>query len=182
MKIGARIKDLRVKRRMVLKELAKKTGLTTSFLSQLERDLTSPSVSSLEKIAQALNTKAGYFFETEESKKLVFVKRGMGKKSLDKEKNISYETLASNALNINMQPFIFTLAIGAEMDQQLFHPAAEKFGMVLKGRLEFFCDDEEKIVFEEGDSIYCVRTQCPRKLTNIGNTEAKFLWVVFTPS
>ena len=79
----------------------------------------------------------------------------MGKKSLDKEKNISYETLASNALNINMQPFIFTLAIGAEMDKAVVPSAAEKFGMVLKGRLNFFVTDEEKIVFEEGDSIYC---------------------------
>ena len=181
MKIGARIKDLRIKRRIVLKELAKKTGLTTSFLSQLERDLTSPSVSSLEKIAWALNTKVGYFFETEESKKLVFVKRGMGKKFLNKDESISYDTLASGSLNINMQPFIFTLAIGAQMDQPLICSAAEKFGILLKGRLEFLCD-EEKIIFEEGDSIYCVRTQCPKKLTNIGDTEAKFIWIVLTSS
>lgn len=181
MKIGSRIKNLRIKRRIVLKELAKKTGLTTSFLSQLERDLTSPSVSSLEKIAQALNTKVGYFFETEESKELVFVKRGMGKKSLNKEESIFYESLASSPLNINMRPFIFTLAAGAELVQELISPGTEKFGMVLKGRLEFFCD-EEKNIFEEGDSIYCVGAQCPRRLTNIGDTEAKFLWIVFTPS
>lgn len=181
MKIGYRIKDLRIQQRVTLKDLAKKTGLTTSFLSQLERDLTSPSVSSLEKIAQALDTKVGYFFEREEQKELVFVKRGMGKKFLDKEKHISSETLASGVLNIKMQPLIFTLGIDAELTRELIHPATEKFGMVLKGRVEFHYD-EEKMTFEEGDSIYCAYTQKLQKVRNIGETEAKLLWIVFIPS
>jgi len=182
MKIGSRIKDLRIQQRITLKELAKKTGLTTSFLSQLERDLTSPSVGSLEKIAEALNTKVGYFFEMEEQKELVFVKKGMGKKLLDndKEKHISSETLASGLLNIKMQPFIFILGVGAELTRELIYPATEKFGMVLKGRLELHCD-EEKMTFEEGDSIYCAYTQKLQKVRNIGETEARLFWIVFTP-
>mgnify|MGYP001605049467 FL=1 len=68
MKIGYRIKDLRTQQRVTLKELAKGTGLTASFLSQLERNLASPSVASLEKIAGALNTKVSNFFEKEEKK------------------------------------------------------------------------------------------------------------------
>ncbi len=50
MKIGQRINDLRLRQKLTLKELSKKTGLTASFLSQVERALASPSVSSLEKI------------------------------------------------------------------------------------------------------------------------------------
>ena len=68
MKIGGKIKDLRTRQKTTLKELAKRTGLTASFLSQLERDLVLPSVSSLEKLAQALNTNVGYFFEDKEEK------------------------------------------------------------------------------------------------------------------
>ncbi len=180
MKIGYRIKNLRIQQRITLKELAKKTGLTTSFFSQLERDLISPSVGSLEKIAEALNTKVGYFFEMEEQKELVFIKKGMGNKFFDKEKHISSETLASGLLNIKMRPFIFTLGVGAELTRELIYPAAEKFGMVLKGRVEFYCD-EEKITFEEGDSIYCVYTQKLQKVRNIGETEARLFWIVFTP-
>lgn len=178
MKIGTRIKNLRNEQRITLKELAKKTGLTTSFLSQLESDLTSPSISSLEKIAQALNTKVGNFFEKEERKELVFIKKGMGNKSVDKEKNIVSESLASGFLNIKMQPSIFTLGIGAELTKELITPLGEKFGMVLKGRIEFICD-EEKLVFEEGDSIYCTYAQKPYGAKNIGEIEAKLLWVIF---
>ncbi|MBI4655092.1 MAG: helix-turn-helix transcriptional regulator [Nitrospirae bacterium] len=179
MRIGTRIKNLRISQRVLLKDLAKKTGLTTSFLSQLERDLTSPSISSLEKIAQALNTKVGYFFEKEERKDLVFIKKGMGKKSVDKERQIAFESLASGLLNIKMQPSIFTLGINAELTKEVIYPEGEKFGMVLKGKIELSCGDE-KLILEEGDSIYCVFTQKLKKLVNIGDTEAKLFWIVFS--
>jgi len=180
MKIGTKIKELRIRQRVTLKDLAKKTGLTTSFLSQLERDLTSPSISSLEKIAGALNTKVGYFFEREEGKELIFIKKGVGKKAIDKEKNISCETLASGMLNIKMQPQVFTLGDDAELTKELMYPEGEKFGMVLKGKVELLCDSE-KLTFEEGDSIYCASTQKPHRAINVGETEAKLLWIVFAP-
>lgn len=179
MEIGSRIKNLRINQRVTLKELARKTGLTTSFLSQLERNLTSPSVKSLEKIAQALNTKVGYFFEREEGKELTFVKKAIAKKVVDKEKNIFCETLASGFLNIKMQPQVFTLGVGAELAKELINPGGEKFGMVLKGKVELLCDSE-KLILEEGDSIYCAYTQKPKKMINVGQTEVRFLWVNFS--
>lgn len=180
-KIGHRIKALRTRQGVTLKELAKGTGLTTSFLSQLERNLASPSISSLEKIAEALNTTVGYFFEGEERKELIFIRKNKAKKFIDEERKISSETLASRLLNIKMQPFIFTLGIGAELTKEFIKPRGEKFGMVLEGRIEFFIG-EEKLIFEEGDSIYCAYTQELQKATNIGETEAKLLWIVFMPS
>lgn len=178
MKIGYRIRDLRIQQRITLKELAKKTGLTTSFLSQLERDLASPSVSSLEKIAKDLNTKVGYFFEKEEGKELIFIKKGLGKKTIDKEKNISYEILASGILNIKMLPQVFTIGIGAELSKEIIHSEEEKFGMLLKGKVELLCNSEN-FILEEGDSISCTHARRPQRITNIGQTEAKLLWIVF---
>lgn len=178
MEIGIRIKDLRIQRRMTLKELAKKTGLTTSFFSQLERDLTSPSVSSLEKIAEALNTKVGYFFEKEEAGELIFIKKGIGKKVLDKGEGVSCESFASGILNIKMQPQVFTLARAAELTKEIMYPAGEKFLMVLEGKMEMLCD-AEKFRLEEGDSLYCAYTRRLKRLINIGESEAKFLWIVF---
>lgn len=180
MKIGYRIKDLRTQQRITLKDVAKKTGLTTSFLSQLERDITSPSIGSLEKIASALNTKVGYFFEREGAKELIFVKKDFGKKVIDKEKNISYETLASGMLNIKMQPQAFTLQPGAELTNEVAHSHGEIFGMVLKGGIEFLCG-EEKLILEEGDSIYCASAKKPQRIKNIGSAETKLLWIVFMP-
>lgn len=179
MKIGVRVKGLRVHQRATLKELAKKTGLTTSFLSQLERDLASPSISSLEKIAQALDVKIGYFFEREEGKELIFIKKGSGKKFIDK--GISSEILARGFLNIKMQPQVFTLASGAELTKELICPEGEKFGMVLKGKVELYAD-REKLTLGEGDSIYCAFTQKLQRIANSGENEAKLLLVVFLPA
>lgn len=175
MKIGYRIRDLRKQRRVTLKALADKTGLTTSFLSQLERERTSPSINSLEKIAKALNTKVGYFFEKEGQRGFIFIKKGRGRKFI--EKGIVSDSLACELLNIKMRPHIFTLAKGAQLRKELIDPEGEKFGMVLKGRLEFLCE-KERVILEEGDSICCV-SSCPEKLINIGETEAKLLWIVF---
>lgn len=178
MKIGYRIRDLRIRQRVTLKELAKKTGLTTSFFSQLERGLVSPSLRSLEKIAEALNTKISYFFEGDERKELVFIKRSTTKRPIDKKSKIFRQMLASSLLNIKMQPQVFTLRAGAELTKELIYPEGEKFGMVLKGRIEFLCD-KEKLIFEKGDSIYCAHTQRPQKVKNIGKNKAQLLWIVF---
>src|SRR6202521_6234686 len=60
--LGERIRSMREKRGQSLKQLAQATGLTQSFLSQVERELTSPSVASPRKIAEALGTSVATFF------------------------------------------------------------------------------------------------------------------------
>ena len=60
--LGATIRRAREKRGQSLKQLAQATGLTQSFHSQVENDRTSPSVASLRKIAEALETSIGTFF------------------------------------------------------------------------------------------------------------------------
>lgn len=178
MKIGQRINDLRLRQKVTLKELSKKTGLTASFLSQVERALASPSVGSLEKIAHALNTRISRFFDDNEHKEVIFVRKGRDKRYVHKDKKAVCETLASGFLNINVQPQIFTLPPDCELAMELTSSVGDKFGVVLKGKLEFLCD-KENLIFEEGDSIYCTCTQKIQKAKNIGETESKLLWIVF---
>lgn len=180
MKIGYKIRDLRVNKKITLKKLAEKTKLTPSFLSQVERDLTSPSISSLEKIAMVLNTKIGNFFETKEHKGFIFIKKALTKNYVDKEKKVHFEILNSDFLNVKMHPQIFTVKSGVELTKELIRFHGEKFGMILKGSIQFFCD-EEKLVLEEGDSIYCDYDHELRKAVNIGRSKAKLLWIVLLP-
>jgi len=178
MKVGQRINDLRLRRKFTLKELSKKTGLTPSFLSQAERALASPSVSSLEKIAHALNARTSHFFNGGEHKDVIFVRKGKDKGAVHKGKKMACEMLASGFLNINVQPQIFTLPPDCELAMELTASFGDKFGVMLKGKLELLCD-REKFIFEEGDSIYCACEQKIQKARNIGETEAKLLWIVF---
>ena len=72
MDIGNRIRQLRTKNNLTLEELASRCELTKGFLSQLERNLTSPSIQTLEDIVEALGYDMSRFFQEEEDEKLVF--------------------------------------------------------------------------------------------------------------
>lgn len=67
--IHNKIKSLRLEKQLTLKELSEETGLSLSFLSQIERGASSLSITSLKKIADALHVSMIYFFsDTEEEK------------------------------------------------------------------------------------------------------------------
>ena len=176
MDLGSRLRDLRRRQKMTLEDLAKRTGLTSSFLSQIERNITSPSVKSLREIASALNTKVSCFFEEESSKDFIFIKKGKRKKVVNHELNSYYEVLASGLLDIRMEPSLLILKVGGKTEKQSNSLGSEEFGFVLKGKVEVV-RGREKFVMEKGDSIYFKGVKS-HKIINIGNNKANLLWVV----
>ena len=72
MNIGEKIKRIRVKNQLTLEELANRSELTKGFLSQVERNLTSPSIATLEDILEALGTSLGEFFAEDKEEQIVF--------------------------------------------------------------------------------------------------------------
>ena len=71
MEIGSRIKELRILNGLTQEELADRSELSKGFISQLENDLTSPSIATLEDILQCLGTDLSSFFSKQESEKQV---------------------------------------------------------------------------------------------------------------
>ena len=74
MKIGAKIKELRVQKSLTQEELANRCELSKGFISQLERDLTSPSIATLVDILQCLGTNLEEFFSNTAAEQVVFSK------------------------------------------------------------------------------------------------------------
>ena len=72
MKIGSRLKELRIQKGLTQEELADRSELSKGFISQLERDLTSPSIATLIDILQCLGTDLSDFFTKEEDTQVVF--------------------------------------------------------------------------------------------------------------
>ena len=70
--IGSKLKDLRVQKGLTQEELADRAELTKGFISQLERNLTSPSIATLMDILQCLGTSIGEFFNEETEEQVVF--------------------------------------------------------------------------------------------------------------
>lgn len=77
--LGKKIQDFRNMRSMSLRELAKRAGTTASMLSQIERNLVNPSISTLKSIAQALEVPMFKFFKEEEPQVQMIVRRGENK-------------------------------------------------------------------------------------------------------
>ncbi|MFH1905104.1 MAG: cupin domain-containing protein [bacterium] len=178
--LGSRIKKARRKKQLTLRDLAKKAGLSNAFLSQLERDIVSPSVNSLRKIGAALGTKVGSFFEDEEKKDFLLIRKDGRKRFSWEDSKGHCQVLASGMLNIQMEPLLITLAPGGETGERVNLHEGEEFGIVLKGEVQLLLDDKE-YTMREGDSVY-YRSSNSHKIVNIGKTKADILWVIFTAS
>ena len=106
MDIGKRIKQLRIKNNLTLEELASRCELTKGFLSQLERNLTSPSIVTLEDICEALGITMSKFFEEENDEKIVFKQEDV----FVDEKELSITNwIVPNAQKNEMEPIILQL-------------------------------------------------------------------------
>ena len=75
MDIGHKIKQLRIQKGLTLEELASRSELTKGFLSQTERNLTSPSIATLNDIVEALGTSLSEFFQEDKEERIVFRKQ-----------------------------------------------------------------------------------------------------------
>ncbi len=171
--LGEKIKSTRLERRITLEEVAKQTNLTPSFLSQIERNIASPSVESLRKIALALGTKVSSFFEENETKGIVLFKK---KHNLNIQKNFRVQTirLINEVYNTGIHPFIIILnTTKGEKDLPAYND--EEFGMVLLGKILVSMDGTSHIL-DEGDCIYLTSPK-KHKIVNIGSSMAEVLWI-----
>ena len=110
MNIGQRIKQLRIKNGLTLEELASRTELSKGFLSQLERDLTSPSISTLSDITEALGLSLSTFFLEEKQEKIVFSSDDF---FVDERDGQTLTWIVPNAQKNDMEPIELTLKPGA---------------------------------------------------------------------
>ncbi|HPF53523.1 MAG TPA: XRE family transcriptional regulator [Clostridia bacterium] len=176
MEIGEKVKQLRLRLGLTQEELAARTELTKGFISQLERDITSPSIATLMDILEALGTDIGSFFNEAPESKVVYASDDM---FIKEDEGLEIRWLVTNAQRNLMEPILVTLKAGAETAAHDPHEG-EEFGYVLSGSLTL-CDGEERFKLRRGDSFY-FHPHGVHRLINSGKSEAKVLWVSAPPS
>jgi transcriptional regulator with XRE-family HTH domain len=177
--LGERIRSLRDARSMSLKQLADATGLTQSFLSQVERDLTSPSVASLRKIAEALGTSVATFFAGG-SPNGRLVKRD-ARPVLLHPKRRWRDSLLTPSMTGKLQVIWSEIEPGGGSgDEPYSHESDEECVVILQGRLDFWVGDEHYLL-EKGDAL-TFESRLPHKNRNPGPTKTQVLWVMTPPS
>ncbi|MCS6906941.1 MAG: helix-turn-helix domain-containing protein [Anaerolineales bacterium] len=161
--LGERIKLLRLERNLTLAELSQKTNLSTSYLSQLERGKTIPSLSSLMEIANALGVNVRYFFEEEQRSDLAFVMRRSPPLQESGQPSPYELSLKPSDEPSRLWVWQYSLPRGSSLRIDA-EEEGEAFCFVLAGEIVLEIREEE-IVLAEGDSTAFAATQSHR-LTN----------------
>ena len=151
MDIGERLKQHRLQLGLTQEELAERSELTKGFISQVERDLTSPSVASLEDILEALGTNLGDFFNEEKPSQIVFRDEDYFI-SKDEEHGVEISWIVPNAQKNDMEPIMVKIDKNGETKQYLPYEGQE-FGYVIKGSVVLISNNEEFTV-SEGECFY----------------------------
>ena len=175
MDIGQRLKELRVSKDLTLEELASRSELTKGFLSQVERNLTSPSISTLEDILEALGTTLSDFFKPEKQEQITF---GAQDFFVDEQDDYTIEWIIPNAQKNSMEPILLTLKPHAK-SETLQSYNGEEFGYVLKGNI-ILVRDGKRYRLKAKETFY-IDGKKSHYLENAGVTEAKILWVTTPP-
>lgn len=177
MEIGPKIKRLRQQLSLTQEELADRCELSKGFISQLERDLTSPSIATLIDILECLGTSPRAFFSDDGDQKMVFTKSDMFEK--DDEQNGHITWLVPNAQRNQMEPILVSLSPGQETWPDDPHDG-EEFGYVLSGSIYLHHGAQKKRV-KPGESFYFTPSK-QHHISCAGKAPAKILWVATPPS
>lgn len=178
MKIGAKIKRMRQEKFLTQEELADRCELSKGFISQLERDLTSPSIATLTDILESLGTSLKEFFNEDEDEKIVFTKEDFFEVE-DEDLNYKIDWIVPNAQKNDMEPILITLGEDGRYKEESAHEG-EEFGFVLKGSIYIHLGDK-KYKARKGESFY-YKCRKNHYISNAGKVEAKIIWVSTPPS
>lgn len=176
MDIGGKIKELRLGNDLTLEELASRSELTKGFLSQVERNLTSPSISTLEDILEALGTSLSAFFAEEEKEQVVFTQEDY---FVDEKDEHTIYWIVPNAQKNEMEPILVKLKPRGRSNKILAHPGQE-FGYVLDGVIRIVMDDGSVHTVKKGETFY-LTSPVSHQLANASRREARVLWVSAPP-
>ena len=177
--LGPRIRALRRSRSITLRELAERAGVTESFLSQVEREVTSPSIATVQRIARGLDLAIAELF-TEDAPHGRVVRRGERRRIAYPGLGAIDEFLTSN-MSGRLQVIMSTVDPGGGTgDEAYSHDSDEEVVIVLAGSLELWVAEEHHVL-AEGDAI-TYSSRLPHRNVNNGDRPAIVLFCVTPPS
>ena len=190
--LGERLRGLRDKKGISLKELAETSGLSRSYLTQIESGAANPSLGSIKRIANVLDVRLFELFSEEEAeandfpgyRKPTYQKVGVvrrdGRKTLGWPNSKGTTYLLTPDLQGRLEVVLSTLLPGEGSGENLYTHEGEEFGYVLEGTFEVVIEGKSYIL-KEGDSI-SFSSRIPHRTRVVGDKPATTLWVISPPS
>jgi transcriptional regulator with XRE-family HTH domain len=148
--VGLRIRSFRERQGLSLRAVADRCGLSINAISQIERGENSPTVSTLHRLATALNVSITDFFNEEAAQTIVFVKQGQGLSTTSD--HAFMESLGIGLRNQQLEPFRMIIQPGSgNRDDPISH-SGEEFIHCIQGELDYLVGDST-FHLEQGDSL-----------------------------
>ena len=170
-KLGNLIRKCRQKRRLTLKELCDKAGVSVGYLSQVERGNATPSLGTLAQIARALDLGLDYFVTRPKPGDAVSYADQRRKFSIS-DTGVTYEALSTEFPGHELSAFIMNCPPGFQ--SETFQHEGEEFIYILSGSIEKSLDGET-FTLREGDSLH-YNGMTPHAWKTLGDTPARMLW------
>jgi transcriptional regulator with XRE-family HTH domain len=173
--VGARLRILREERGISMRALARRSGLSANALSMIERALTSPSVSTLNKLATALEVPITAFFRQEPVREQIVFRKASERTRVPFLRGL-IEGLGGESFVGRVEAFLLTLESGGSSGPHGMIHTGHEFVFCLRGTLEYEVE-EEHYLLEPGDSLIFA-AQLVHRWRNPGNSVANAIIII----
>lgn len=175
MDVGGRLRELRQERDLSMRSLARLSGLSTNALSMIERGRTSPSVSTLYKLSEALEVPITAFFRTVPPRQGIVYRKADERSRVEFQRGL-WEGLGGESFIGRVEPFMLTLEAGATSGPHGLVHSGHEFVICLSGQLEYEVEGG-RYSLSPGDSLLFA-TRLHHRWRNPGKTVANVLFVL----
>lgn len=180
-RLGERIRKKRENRQMQLNDLAKKVGISSSALSQIENGKAFPSIIHLKNIADCLYTTVGEVIGEHETLSKNPLLKVTEKKLVHKNRSGTKSYLLSHHdPQKQMDTYSIVFSEGSDADGIMIDHPGQEFLHVIKGSIEFLLDNE-KYALNQGDSFY-FNSSVSHNAKNIHGGISEIIWIITPPN
>ena len=180
-KFGEKLRTVRERKKLTLKDVAGKAGVSESLISQIERNKVSPSIDTLLLIADVLEIDYEYLFSDYRQKRKVTIVRRTDRDSTSRNKMTIQQLSAPGDNNADhaIEAFLLQIETGGEKGDREYGHSGWEFGVILKGYAQLIYGNETYNL-GEGDSV-SFPSDIPHLFTNKGDDLLEAIWVVSPP-
>lgn len=174
--LGARIRDLRQAKRLTLADLAASSGISIGTLSQIERNLVSPTVRTLFTLGDALGVSPAWLIDPsgEENKEDPYVVTADRRQPFVHSEGLRKD-LVSPLGSQRLKGFYLVIESGGGSGTSPYVHAGEEIGFVISGILELVIDGRARVL-REGD-CFSFPSNIPHRFSNLGTAQCVVFWV-----
>jgi transcriptional regulator with XRE-family HTH domain len=179
--VGAKLRSLRLRQDKTLQAVSAATGISVGHLSQLERDLVSPSIKTLHDLSRALGVNISWFFLPQDPAPRVeqYIVRAGQRRHISYADGIDdYQLNSQSVRHIGL--LYSTFVPGASSGESPYAHEGEEAGLVVSGQLELWIDGASTVL-EAGDS-FSFPSSSPHRYRNPGREQAVVVWAMTPPT